>query len=111
MIYYWNKETNETTHLGAKKPTHWIEVKDQSGSELTYWWDPESNQTTPLGSPRPNNIDNIPGILLTNSSPISRHFTTQSNANPSFRQTMVTYASLGVGLTLGMTFVRFLFGF
>ena len=27
LTYWWNKDTNETTTLGAPKPGHWIEVR------------------------------------------------------------------------------------
>lgn len=56
QIYYWNRETNETTHLGSSKPRNWLEVKDPNGSELSYWWDPDAQETTPLGACKPPSI-------------------------------------------------------
>jgi len=58
LTYYWNTETNETTHLGSPKPRNWIEVKDPNGSELTYWWDPEAHETTKLGESKPSYLSN-----------------------------------------------------
>jgi hypothetical protein len=53
-VYYWNKETDETTHVGAPKPLLWIEEADPNGSDITYWWCLETGQSTSLGAPRPS---------------------------------------------------------
>eukprot|EP00811_Abedinium_folium_P008298 NODE_17667_length_932_cov_2.366460.p1 GENE.NODE_17667_length_932_cov_2.366460~~NODE_17667_length_932_cov_2.366460.p1 ORF type:complete len:254 (+),score=77.63 NODE_17667_length_932_cov_2.366460:84-845(+) len=54
--YWWNKETNETTALGAPKPGRrdpWEAVTDPSTGQI-YWWNKETNQTTALGAPKPS---------------------------------------------------------
>eukprot|EP00808_Paulinella_micropora_P015035 g65038.t1 len=59
--YWWNKETDETTVLGAPKPTGnsavvtadpWKEVKDPATGQ-SYWWNQITDETTPLGAPKP----------------------------------------------------------
>ena len=111
MTYYWNTETNQTTPLGARKPRHWIEVHDKNGTGLSYWWDPDSNETTALGASKPSDLERQISI----NNPINRlgHISSQNNNNtaPSFGRTMVTYVTLGVGMTFGITLVRVLLGF
>lgn len=53
QVYWWNKDTNETTALGAPKPgpDPWQEVRDASGQ--VYYWNKQTNETTAIGAPRP----------------------------------------------------------
>eukprot|EP01031_Cornospumella_fuschlensis_P024352 gene24352-29436_t len=106
--YYWNKNTNETTHLGAPKPIHWVEVQDPQGSPLTYWWDPETNSTTALGEAKPSIYREItahsPSQGLTSYQPA----TPPAPYNPrlagdqpvSLGQSMKSYFLWGVGMSL-----------
>ena len=105
LTYYWNTETNETTPLGAAKPRHWIQIYDNNNN-LSYWWDPESNETTALGAPKP--IDTIHNI-----GNISSHsnYNNNDNSKSSFGSMIVTYMTLGIGMTVGMTLVRVILGF
>jgi hypothetical protein len=99
LVYYWNRETNETTALGAPKPQHWVELRDPNGSELTYWWNPETNQTTSLGVPKPNTIQ------------INSQFNQyQSISQPqSLGSRMKTYFALGIGVSTAFALVGALF--
>jgi hypothetical protein len=101
LVYWWNPETNETTHLGSPRPNHWIEVQDPAGSSLTYWWDPETNQTTQLGAPRPHFL------------PVTQQ--AQQTFPPvqqvSFGKQMTHMVGMGFGMTMGMIAIRFLLGF
>jgi hypothetical protein len=108
LTYYWNKDTDETTSLGASKPLHWVEVEDPAGSELTYWWNPETNSTTALGVPRPPS-----SLALYQQQQLQVLQQQQSAAmgQPrSFGQTMKLYLGLGFGMSLAFALVGRLFG-
>lgn len=122
--YFWNPETNETTHLGSPRPSHWVEVADPNGSGGMYWWNPETNQTTAVGEPRPNLFAGHSTVVLINNDAGIRPFgigqtnldvqrarQQQQQAPQSFGGTMVTYIVLGAGMTFGMVAVRAIFGF
>eukprot|EP00603_Paraphysomonas_imperforata_P009226 CAMPEP_0114422854 /NCGR_PEP_ID=MMETSP0103-20121206/5835_1 /TAXON_ID=37642 ORGANISM="Paraphysomonas imperforata, Strain PA2" /NCGR_SAMPLE_ID=MMETSP0103 /ASSEMBLY_ACC=CAM_ASM_000201 /LENGTH=128 /DNA_ID=CAMNT_0001591473 /DNA_START=275 /DNA_END=661 /DNA_ORIENTATION=- len=101
MTYWWNKETNETTSLGAPKPGHWVEVRDPAGSQLTYWWDKDSNATTALGSPRPHHM--MPAVTPA-TGPLR-------DAQPtSFGGAMVQMMAVGFGMSLAMIGIRAVIG-
>lgn len=110
LTYFWNTETNETTPLGYPKPMNWIPVNDPSGSGLIYWWDPESNTTTALGEPKPAAI--VPMSNTTSQPAFVRGPAFQQTVNrpQSFAGNMVTYATLGAGMTLAMIAVRAVLG-
>ncbi|CAE8666568.1 unnamed protein product, partial [Polarella glacialis] len=57
QAYWWNKQSNETTALGAPKPgpDRWQEVKDPSSGQA-YWWNKETNQTTAIGAAKPSSL-------------------------------------------------------
>lgn len=121
LIYYWNTETNETTQLGASKPSHWIRVIDPNGSGQYYWWNPESDETTPLGFSKPANSSSVSvnstnyvkpfgQLVNTTNSNIQNYQSAPQNQPESFGKSMVTYMSLGVGVTLGMMVVRVILG-
>lgn len=98
LTYWWNEETNETTALGAPRPSHWVEVSDPNGSGLTYWWDKESNVTTALGSPRPHGSV-VPGQQqMLQPRPVS------------FGSAMKQMVALGFGVSMAMIMVRALIG-
>jgi hypothetical protein len=101
LVYWWNPETNETTHLGSPRPNHWIEVQDPVGSSLTYWWDPETNQTTQLGAPRPH-------FLPTIQQPQQAFPPVQQ---VSFGKHMIHMVGMGFGMTMGLMAIRVLLGF
>lgn len=100
LVYWWNPETNETTHLGSLRPQHWVEVQDPNGSSLTYWWNPETNETTPLGSPRPH-------YLQAFQSP--QHL--QPVQPTSFGGHMIQMMGVGFGVTMGFIVIRAILGF
>ncbi|GAB5364977.1 hypothetical protein AAMO2058_001016700 [Amorphochlora amoebiformis] len=58
-IYWWNKDNNETTEVGAPKPVTfsirdpWVEVKDEK-SGMIYYWNQLTDETTALGEPKPS---------------------------------------------------------
>jgi len=59
-IYWWNEETDETTEVGAPKPTTytlsqdpWEEVKDPHTGQ-SYWWNRLTDETTAIGEPKPD---------------------------------------------------------
>lgn len=114
MKYFWNQETNETTHVGSPKPKHWLEVKDPEGSELTYWWDAESGETTALGFPKPSyldhNVSSTQGSLGSSPKVFGNLTDSRSQQNQTLGGSMVTYATLGFGMTGGIILVRMLFG-
>ena len=122
--YYWNPNTNETTHLGSPRPNHWVEVPDPNGSSGVYWWNPETNQTTAVGEPRPNLFASQSTVVVSMTDAGIRPFGMSSNQldtqrasqqqqvqPPSFSKTMVSYVVLGMGMTFGMVAVRAIFGF
>jgi hypothetical protein len=104
LTYFWNKETNEATQLGAVKPKNWLQVKDPNGSELLYWWDPESDETTALGTAKPHWNGSIQQQQPPNPFPV------RNEAPMTFGRSMKVYFTLGVGMTLGMCVVRMIFG-
>lgn len=115
LVYWWNPKSRESTALGAPRPTHWVEVRDPSKeTSLTYWWDPETNRTTSLGAPRPDSLE----FSRTNQprGPILGHLGQPANSgysNPppqTLGQSMKAYFWIGVSMTLGILFVRILFG-
>jgi hypothetical protein len=124
QTYYWNPNTDETTHLGSGKPQHWVEVQDPNGGPQTYWWCPETDQTTQLGSPRPPLFPTT-SLAAHNQSPVQRSmrpFVSDNGVDayrpqspqqqqPSFGRTMVTYATFGAGITFAMVAVRAILGF
>ena len=90
-----------------------------------YWWNPETNETTAIGAYKPDSIYNNKSIIIDNNN--SNHIqsrTTTTNPNPFYRKTlitnnnnntsflgsMMTYVTLGVGMTLGMIVVKSIFG-
>lgn len=122
LTYYWNTETNETTQLGSPKPQHWVEVVDPQGSEQTYWWNPETNVTTALGEAKPHMFQAsavaVSGPSQQQIRPFgirggldAHHQQYQQMPQPSFGKTMLTYVTLGVGMTFGMVLVRAILGF
>uniref|UniRef100_A0A7S3Y843 WW domain-containing protein n=1 Tax=Lotharella globosa TaxID=91324 RepID=A0A7S3Y843_9EUKA len=59
-IYWWNEETDETTEVGAPKPSTynlsqdpWEEVKDPHTGQ-SYWWNRITDETTAIGEPKPD---------------------------------------------------------
>ena len=36
--YWWNQRTNETTALGAPRPSVWLKQMDPEGSGQSYWY-------------------------------------------------------------------------
>lgn len=115
-IYYWNKVTNETTHVGAPRPKHWVEVPDPAGTNATYWWCPETNETTPLGAARPSSKAQhiVPYATVQNSIDIQPRpgfiHNRQQPAQESLGRSMVSYFTIGIGLSMGIAFARVLFG-
>ena len=97
LTYWWNKETNETTALGAPKPQTWLEQRDPAGSNLTYGWNPETNETTALGEARPSSISTA------SSSP-------QGYRPQSFGGVMLYSLTLGFGMSLAFIAVRAVLG-
>ena len=110
--YYWNKETNETTPIGAPKPAHWVEVSSgEAADSPTYWWDPESNSTTALGAPKPHHSQITPAAHQQVQVKAQTSPTYSGAQRPStFGGMMKTYVLLGVGVSLGSILVRMLLG-
>jgi hypothetical protein len=100
LVYWWNPETNETTHLGSLRPRHWVEVQDPVGSSLTYWWDPDTNETTSLGAPRPHHLQ-----------PDQSQQPFQPTQPMSFGGHMIHMMGVGFGVTMGFIVIRLVFGF
>lgn len=98
LSYWWNKQTNETTALGAIKPEYWIEQPDPAGSRLTYWWNPETNDTTALGASDPSKI-------LPNSYSLLR-----DSRQTSFGGMIVHSMMLGFGVSFAVIMVRMMIG-
>ncbi len=124
--YYWNEETDETTHLGSGRPNHWVEVEDPQGTRAVYWWNPETNETTAVGEPRPSLFSDRNSLVsVRTEESIIRPFGIQNNLDvnrasqqqqqqlqqPSFGKTMLIYAGFGVGMTFAAVAVRGIFGF
>lgn len=99
LSYYWNTETNETTALGAPKPAEWLEVQTEGGQ--SYFWNPETDETTALGAPKPPSVAQVYSAL-----PFTRPQQQQSLGG-----SMLTYLTLGFGMTIGMLAVRIALGF
>jgi hypothetical protein len=111
QLYYWNKDTNETTHLGSTKPIHWVEVDDPQGSGMTYWWDPETNSTTALGASKPAKYRNTALASFNEQSPLANINPYQAPLQPmQVGSAMKTYFALGVGMSFAFTLVGALFG-
>lgn len=104
QVYFWNKETNETTPLGSPRPSHWIAITDPNAypnkPALTYWWNPETNQTTALGAPRPSSL---PAQFTGNN-------TFYQSTPQTLGQSMTSYFVIGVGVSLGFALVRVMLG-
>lgn len=101
LVYYWNKETNETTAVGQPKPVHWVEIADPAGSSLTYWWNPDNNQTTALGEPKPTTSLAIP------TQPQQQVY--QQLPPQTLGGAMKTYFALGAGMSAAFAIVGALF--
>jgi len=113
--YWHNIKTNETTHVGADEPDTWISVKDK-GTGLTYWHNPVTDETTPVGVPKPPMYRSSGGGLAVSQSqgmPAPYQASTPFRQPPqeSLGRSMVSYATLGFGFTMGMVMVRVLLGF
>ncbi len=104
LVYYWNPETNETTHLGSPKPRNWLEVKDPNGSELSYWWDPDAQETTPLGASKP------PSIVPVGNTTYIQPFGIQDNQQPqTLGSSMKTMFLWGAGMSFAFALVGSIF--
>ncbi len=111
LVYYWNKETNETTALGAPRPQHWVEVNDPNGSDKTYWWNPDTNQTTPLGASKPGANTSLVNVPESSNAQVQPYQAFQQMQQPmTLGKSMRMYFVLGFGMTLGMIAVRVLLG-
>lgn len=103
LIYWWNSETNETTHLGSPKPQHWIETQDPNGSNLTYWWNPETNQTTALGESRPHYLQQYQQQ--------QQSLPFQQQVQPvTFGRSLIHMVGLGFGVSFGIILIRVFLG-
>lgn len=112
LSYYWNKDTNETTALGAPKPQFWAEVKDPNGSELTYWWNPDTDETTALGAPKPMSTAAMQQYQQQQLQiPYNNQYQQQFQSPPpqTFGSTIKTYFALGLGMSLAIAAVQALF--
>ena len=85
---------------------------DPSGSSRYYWWNTDTNETTALDAPKPSTSNIMVKTEPTSSSLGNsfQHTRVHVQNNPSFTRSMVTYAALGAGMTLGMVAVRAIFG-
>lgn len=105
-VYYWNKDTNETTALGAPKPQHWVEVSDPNGSSRTYWWNPDTDETTALGAPKPTQIAALQTLQGNQMQvPQNNNFQYQQLPPQSLGSSMKTYFALGVGMSLAFALI------
>ena len=105
LTYWRNKETNQTTALGAPKPQTWLERRDPAGSKLTYWWNPETNEKTKLGMPRPSSIPRV------KASRISRASASRQTFQPrSFGGVLLYSITLGLGCSITFMIVRAMIG-
>lgn len=108
LVYYWNKETNETTALGAPKPPHWVSVKDPNGSALVYWWNPDTDETTALGAPKPTMAIQLQVQPQQLQVPPAQQVYTEP-PRETLGSAMKSYFALGVGMTLAFAMVRAIF--
>jgi len=104
-----NQHDNLIHITGAVKPQHWVQVIDPAGSGRYYWWNTDTNDTTALDAPKPSTSHIVRTQPTAVSTPF-QHTRVHVQNNPSFSQSMVTYAVLGAGMTLGMVAVRAIFG-
>lgn len=92
-LYYHNQLTDETTAIGEKQPIPWIKVNTNEGH---YWWRTDTNQTTALGATQPPRHD-------------IQHWTKsqqQISYQPqTFGKSMISYATLGFGMSMGIMLV------
>jgi len=107
-----NDDNDASLFTGALRPEHWIQVIDPSGSSRYYWWNTDTNETTALDAPQPSTTSH----LVVKAEPTSslstpfQHTRLHVQSSPSFSRSMITYAALGAGMTLGMVAVRAIFG-
>ena len=95
QIYYWNKSTNETTPVGAAKPDPWVSIRTKQG---TYYHNLATNQTTALGSPLPPRYGGI------------QEYQYQQLQPPvTLGRSIMTYATLGFGMSIGIALINSLF--
>lgn len=109
MVYYWNKETNETTALGAPKPQHWVSVKDPNGSALVYWWNPDTDETTALGAPKPTMAIQLQVQPQQLQVPPAQQVYSEP-PRETLGSAMKSYFVMGVGMSLAFAMVRVMFG-
>lgn len=108
QVYYWNKDTNETTHLGSPKPLVWIEEADPNGSDMTYWWSPETGESTQLGAPRPtvHGIQTVePQQQQMTAFPLRSGFSSSSPPS-TFGSTMLQYVLMGFTVSAAFALVK-----
>jgi hypothetical protein len=116
IVYYHfyfhdDDDTDASLFTGALRPEHWIQVIDPSGSSRYYWWNTDTNETTALDAPQPSTSHLVVKAEPTSSlSTPFQHTRLHVQSNPSFSRSMITYAALGAGMTLGMVAVRAIFG-
>ena len=95
-IYYHNQITNETTAIGENRPIPWIKVSTTDGNH--YWWRTDTNVTTALGASQPPRYD------------IQQYSYQQvTYQKQSLGTSMVTYATLGFGMSMGIMLVSAIF--
>ena len=122
-VYWWNRESDETTEIGASKPSEeisssksslittserdeWIEVKDPA-TDGVYYWNKATNQTTPVGVSKPSGSVYYPPL-----SP-QRGFTNFDNnqkETPTFGQQLLSLVIWGFGMSIGISIIRMLLG-
>ena len=84
------------------RPEHWVEVKDKNNSGMSYYWNPKTNETTPLGSPDPS-VD----LSAANRAPFGMQH--QQPQPQTLGQSMVTYMTLGFGMSMAFAMVGMIF--
>ena len=90
-----------TTAVGAHRPEHWVEVKDKNNSGMSYYWNPKTNETTALGAPDPS---------LGMSQQVATPFGMRQQAPPqTLGSSMMTYATLGFGMSMAFALVGMIF--
>lgn len=110
--YWHNIKTNETTHIGAPQPDTWVPVKDKQ-TGLIYYHNPVTDETTAVGQSKPPMYREL---VVSQPTQNLAHYS-QRHPNPftnppqeSFGRSMVTYATLGASMTLGIVFMRVVLG-
>ena len=93
-IYYWNKATNETTAVGAARPDPWVPVIKKQG---VYYHNLATNQTTALGAPLPARYG------------IQQYQPQQQQQPMTLGRSIMTFATLGFGMSIGIAMVNSLF--